>query len=129
MTLTAPDTAEISPRGKARLIAVLYLVTLVAGIVAQGFIANRFIVLDESARTAANIAGNPSLFRLAFTIYMVEMIAQIASIVFFYDLIKPVDRGIARTAAIIGITGCAIKTIGRLFHNGFRAPYAALKEP
>jgi hypothetical protein len=108
--------AEISPRGKARLVAVLTLVTIVAGIIAQGFIAERFIALGDAARTAANVAANPSLYRLGFTIYMVEMIAQIASIVFLYDLLKPVDRSVARTAAIIGITGCGMKTFARLFY-------------
>ncbi len=116
MTVATPGAAELSPRGKARLIAALYLVVIVAGIVAQGFIGERFIALGDAAKTAANIARNPSLYRLGFTIYMVEMVAQIATIVLFYDLLKPVNRSVARTAAIIGITGCGVKILARLFY-------------
>ena len=34
----------------------------------------------------------------------------------FYDLLKPVNRSVARITAIIGITGAGIKTVARLFY-------------
>ena len=68
------------------------------------------------AKTAANIVANKSLYRLGFTIFMLEMVAQVGVSALFYDLLKPVNRSLARISAIIGLTGCGIKTLARLFY-------------
>jgi len=47
---------------------------------------------------------------------MLEMVAQVAVSVLFYDLLKPVNRSIARLTAVIGVTGSGIKTMARLFY-------------
>ena len=47
---------------------------------------------------------------------MLEMVAQVAVSALFYDLLKPVNRSLARISAIIGLTGCGIKTMARLFY-------------
>ena len=89
---------------------------IIAGITAQVFISDRLVVGDDAAQTAANILANKSLYRLGFTIFMLEMIAQVAVSALFYDLMKPVNRSVARVSAIIGLTGCGIKTMARLFY-------------
>ena len=89
---------------------------IIAGITAQVFIADRLVVGDDASRTAANILANKSLYRLGFTIFMLEMVAQVAVSALSYDLLKPVNRSVARISAIIGLTGCGIKTLARLFY-------------
>lgn len=108
--------AETSPSTRGRILAALYLFVILAGIAAQVFIADRLVDYDDAAKTASNIVANTSLYRLGFTIFMLEMVAQVAAIALFYDLLKPVNRSLARTAAIIGFTGCGIKTFARLFY-------------
>jgi hypothetical protein len=108
--------AETSPSTRGRILAALYLFVILAGIVAQVFISDGLIVRDDAAMTGANIAANTSLYRLAFTIFMVEMVAQIAVSALFYDLLKPVNRSVARISAIMGITGSGIKAMARLFY-------------
>ena len=108
--------AETSPSTRGRILAALYLFVIICGIIAQVFIADQLVVYDDAARTASNIAANTSLYRLGFTIFMLEMSAQLVTIVLFYDLLKPVNRSLARTAAAIGFTGCGIKTFARLFY-------------
>lgn len=115
MHMTHPMT-ETSPSTRGRILAALFLFVVVGGITAQVFIGDRLIVGGDASRTAANILSNTSLYRLGFTIFMLEMVAQIAVSVMSYDLMKPVNRSVARVSAIIGITGCGIKTMARLFY-------------
>lgn len=116
MTTTAFTPHEISPLAKGRVLALLFLFTMVAGIVAQMAIGDRLIDLNDAARTAANIAASPALYRLGFALYLLELISQITFTLLMYDLLKPVNRSMARTAAVIGLTGCVIKIVARLFY-------------
>ena len=118
--------ADAPPRTRARVAAALYLTTIVTGIIAQGFIAERMIVSTSAATTAANIVADPSLYRAGFTIFMVEMVAQIGMVGLFYGLLKPVSPSMALIAAAIGFTGCGIKALARLFYY---APLLLLGNP
>jgi hypothetical protein len=89
---------------------------MVLGIIAQGFISERLISFRDPARTAANILGNKSLYGLGFTLYMIEMSAQITQTVLLYHLLKPVNRRIATVALVFGLIGCTIKTFSRVFY-------------
>jgi hypothetical protein len=108
--------AETSPSTRGRILAALYLFVILAGITGQAFIADLLIVTGDAAATAANILANTSLYRLGFTIFMLEMVAQVITSAMFYDLLKPVNRSLARITAIIGFTGSGIKTFARLFY-------------
>jgi hypothetical protein len=107
--------AETSPSTRGRILAALYLFVIIAGIIAQAFISDRLVVSNDAAKTAANILANKSLYRLAFTIFMLEMAAQVAVSALFYDLLKPVNRSVARLSMILGLTASGIKTMARLF--------------
>jgi hypothetical protein len=108
--------AETSPSTRGRVLAALYLFVVIAGITAQTFISDRLVVGNDAVRTAANVVANKSLYRLGYTIFMLEMVAQVGVSVMFYDLMKPVSRSIARVSMAIGLTGCGIKTMARLFY-------------
>ena len=107
---------ETSPTTRGRILAALYLLVIIGGITAQAFIADGLIVADDATKTAANIVANKSLYRLGFTIFMLEMAMQVGVSVMFYDLLKPVNRSVARLSMILGLTGCGIKTMARLFY-------------
>ncbi len=126
--------SETSPSTRGRILAGLYLSVIVCGIIAQAVIADGLVVPNDAGKTAANILANKSLYRLAYTIFMVEMVAQVVASAMFYDLLKPVNRSLARITAIIGITGAGIKTFARVFYytplillSG--APYLSAIEP
>lgn len=125
---------EGSPSSRGRVLAALYLFVIAGGIVAQILIADRFVDRNDAAATAANILANRSLYRLGFTIFMLEMVAQVAVSALFYDLLKPVNRSVARLSLIIGLTGSGIKTMARLFYYAplillSGAPYLASLAP
>lgn len=113
--MTTP-LSETSPSTRGRILAALYLIVIAGGILGQAVIADRLIVPADAERTAANIRANASLYRLAYTIFMIEMVAQIVVSALFYDLLKPVNRSLARITAIIGITGAGIKAFARVFY-------------
>ncbi len=108
--------SETSPSTRGRILASLYLSVIVCGIVAQAVIADSLVVANDAEKTAANVLANKSLYRLAFTIFMIEMAAQVAATAMFYDLLKPVNRSVARLSAIMGLVGSGIKTFARVFY-------------
>src|SRR6266576_6356676 len=107
--------AETSPRFKARITGVLYLLTILTGIFAQGFVSGRLVVDGDAAATATNILTHRGFFQLGFTVYLIEMACQIAITALFYELLKPVSRSVSFLAAFLGLAGCVIKTVSRLF--------------
>src|SRR6266446_4998535 len=108
--------AESSPRLKARITGVFYLLTMLTGIFAQGFVSGRLVVDGDATATATNILTHKSLFQLGFAVYLIEMACQVAITALFYDLLKPAGRSVSLVAAFLGLAGCVIKTVSRLFY-------------
>ena len=106
---------KTSPRFLARMAGVLFLLTILGGVFAQGFVSERLIVFSDAALTANNILANKGLFRLGYTVYLIEMACQVATAVLFYLLLRPVSNSVALVAAFLELTGCIIKTFARVF--------------
>lgn len=103
-TATALDTTDPAVLQRyARLAGVAMLLSIIFGFLGEMILPNRLIVAGDAAATAANITGNPMLFRVTFASYLVEGICDIALCVFWYILLKPVDRNLALLSAFMGI--------------------------
>jgi hypothetical protein len=109
-------TSEMSPRFRARITATFFLLTLLGGAFAQGLISNRLVVHGDAAATATNILANKTLYQWGFTVYLIEMACNMATVVLFYTLLKPAGRTVSLIAAALGLAGCFIKTFTRVFY-------------
>jgi hypothetical protein len=105
-----------SPRRLARSIGLLFLLTILTGIFAQGFVSERLIVFSDAAATANNILTHRGLYQLGFSFYLIEMACQIATAALWYVLLRPVNRSVALAAAFIELAGCVVKIGARVFY-------------
>ncbi len=115
--------AEASPRFKARVTGAFYLLNILAGLFAQGFVSGRLVVSGDAAATAANILAHRSLFEAGFAVFLVEMACQVVVTALFYELLRPAGKSVALVATFLELIGCAVKTVARLF---FLAPLLVL---
>lgn len=99
----------------ARIAGGFYLLTLLTGLFAQGFVSGRLVLDGDAAGTAANLLAHRTLFYLGFAVYLIEMASQVTMTALFYQLLRPAGRSVALVAAFLSLTGCVIKTFSRLF--------------
>jgi hypothetical protein len=81
-------TAEASPRFKARIAGVLYLLNILTGALALAFVGRRLVVYGDYA-------------------ILVAAASYIGVTLLFYSLFKPVSRSLSLIAAFFSLVGCA----------------------
>ena len=81
---------ETSPRFKARIAGVFYLITFVTG---------AFALASANGRLVANL---------------IATVCYVAVTVLFYDLFKPVSRGLSLLAAFFSLLGCLVSALSTL---------------
>ena len=112
-----------SPRLKARISGVFYLLEMLTGGFAIVFVGGRLFVSGNAAATATNILAHESLFRLGVAANLLQFACYIGVTGLFYDLFKPVNRGLSLLAAFFSIVGCTLGAVSCLFEL---APLAVL---
>jgi len=108
---------EASPRTRARLTGVVYLlffVTAVLGsIIAPGISGSG--ATGDAATTANNIVTHQTAFRIGWALGLTSTALYVALMALFYQLFKPVSRTLALLAVFFGLVGCAVTAFGGLF--------------
>jgi hypothetical protein len=106
--------AEASPRPRAGITGVVYLLYFLAAVFAEFFMRG-LVVSGDAAATANNILAHQPLFRLGLATGLIATACYVAVTALFYDLFKPVKRSLSLLAAFFSLVGCAILAFASLF--------------
>ena len=105
---------EASPRLRARMAGVFYLLAGATYGIGQIFVLGKLVVRGDAAATANNILAHQPLFQLAFAAGIISVACSIAMTALLYDLFKPVNRNLSLTAAFFHLVGLALPIFGGL---------------
>jgi hypothetical protein len=108
------QVAEASPRFKARIAGIFYLIIIVAAPFAEVLVRGRLVVYGDAAATATNILAHESMYRLAGAADLIAFTCDAAVALIFYELLKPVSRGLALFAASFRLLHVAVVAVNTL---------------
>ncbi len=100
---------EASPRRLARIAGGLYLINIIGGAFAIGYVAAALVVPGNTAATAHNILAHELLYRLGLVVHIMITLTNIPLAVIFYDLFKVVNRRVALLVVFITLVATAIE--------------------
>jgi hypothetical protein len=102
-------TAGASPRHLARIAGGLYLIIIVGGFFAIGYVPAALIVPGDAAATAHNIQAHELLYRLGLAAHIIILPCNIPLAVIFYDLFKVVSRRLSLLVVFFTLVGTAVE--------------------
>jgi hypothetical protein len=111
----ANQTVETSPQGYARIGGVLYLVIIVLGAFAEGFVTNKLVVPGDAATTAHNITASPVLWHLSVAGDLIVALCAVPLLWIEYVLLRPVSKHLVLLAVLFNLVSLAVETISKLF--------------
>ena len=104
-TVMTERIVEASPRSRARITGVIYLLFFLTAVLGAFF----------TPATAKDILAHEASFRLGWALTLISTACYVALMALFYQLFKYVSRSLALLAAFIGLVGCVITAIQSLF--------------
>jgi Domain of unknown function (DUF4386) len=100
-----------APVRLARIAGALYLVNVLAGAFAIGYVQSRLLTAD-AAVTAANIASHELLYRAGLAAHVVVTLTNVPLALIFYELFRTVNRRLALLDAAFILVATAIEAAG-----------------
>jgi hypothetical protein len=108
------STAEkASSRQLARIAGALYLINILGGAFAIGFV-HATLFASDPGTTAANIAEHHLLYRGGLAAHLVVTVTNVPLALIFYELFKVASRRVALLAAFFILVATAIEAAGLL---------------
>lgn len=101
--------AAASPRRWARIAGGLYLINIVFGAFAIGYVPAALVVSGDAAATARNLLAHELLYRLGLVAHIIVLLTNIPLAVIFYDLFKVVNRRLAVLVVFFTLVGTAVE--------------------
>jgi hypothetical protein len=101
--------ADTSPRRLARIAGALYLINIIGGAFAIGFVRSMVVVPGDAAATAHNIQAHELLYRLGLAAHVLVTVTNVPLAVIFYELFRVVNRRLALLNAAFILVATAIE--------------------
>ncbi|MDB5223659.1 MAG: hypothetical protein JWN83_2326 [Chitinophagaceae bacterium] len=98
----------------ARTGGILYLINIVLGFFAIGYVPGIIIVSGNPAATAHNILLHEQFYRLGLAAHIIILLTNIPLAVIFYQLFKVVNRRIILLVVFFTLIGTAIESVNLL---------------
>src|SRR6266581_7814321 len=102
--------AGASPRHLARIAGGLYLIIIVGGFFAIGYVPAALVVPGDAAATAHNILMHELLYRLGLVAHIIVLPCNIPLAVIFYDLFKVVNRRLSLLVVFFTLVATAVES-------------------
>jgi hypothetical protein len=103
--------AAFSPRFKARLTGLLWVLEGSAAVLGQFVVLRRLVVSGDATATANNILANEPLYWLGFAAALVAVAFHLTYTVLVYDLFTPVNKSFARLTAFFSVVACTLQAV------------------
>jgi hypothetical protein len=100
---------EASPRQLARIAGSLYLINIICGFFAIGYVPAAIVVSGDPAATARNILAHESLYRLGIVAHVIVLLTNIPLMVIFYELLKVVNRRASLLVVCFSLAGTTVE--------------------
>lgn len=107
--MTAP-ASKTSPQFYARTIGALYLMVIVVGFFAYGYVPGKLVSAD-AAVTANNIVAHALLWRAGVVAGLIVVICAVPQLLLEYLLMRPVQRNVALLALLFNLISLAIESL------------------
>ena len=109
-------TVETSPRLKARIAGVLYVIIIVLAVFAPFPVAPSWLMRGDLAATVTKIVASNTLYSLGGAAELIVYACDIGVALIFYELLKPVSRALSLLAVFFRLAFAAIASANVLNH-------------
>jgi hypothetical protein len=103
----------VSPQRYARAIGVLYLIVIVVGFFAYGYVPGKLVSADVTV-TANNILAHAFLWRAGVVAGLIVVVCAVPQLLLEYLLLRPVQRNLALLAALFNVISLVIESLSAL---------------
>jgi hypothetical protein len=108
-------TVEACPQAYARIGGLLYLIIIVCGAFAEGFVTNSLVAPGDAATTAHNIMAAPALWSLGVASDFIVVLCAVPLLWIEYLLLRPVNKQLVLLAVAFNVVSLAVEAISKLF--------------
>ncbi|HVS76679.1 MAG TPA: DUF4386 domain-containing protein [Steroidobacteraceae bacterium] len=109
------ENQRASPQLYARTIGALYLIVIIVGFFAYGYVPGKLVSAD-AAVTASNILAHPLLWRAGIVASLMMVACAVPQLLLEYLLMRPVQRNVALLAVLFNMLSLAIESLSSLGH-------------
>lgn len=106
---------EQSPQVYARLWGVLYLLVIVFGGFAEGFVTDKLIVAGNVAASAQNILASPGLWSLGVAANLLVVVFAIPQLWIEYLFLSKVNKSLMQLSLLLGVVSLAVEAVSKVF--------------